>query len=427
MESESSSATTPPGRGSAGVWYYISVLLRWYRPVLAFWIVGLALCALATLVLIPECYEAETVILPAESEGSEGMLSKLLPQSPLLIKGLGGSSTKYEDLFATILRSRTVADAIIDRFDLGSVYREDERREIRAKLSEDTRIHTSGEGSIRIRFRVAKDPELAVSVVREYLLQLERINRSLEIFSARRRRQFLATRVNEVRKNLEESEEALRAFSEEHGMVEITEQSRASIEAAGQLYAQIIELEAELAAIGRFATEEDPVVKSHRSRIAELQSSYQRILGEIGNPQPATTGAGEKPEIFATFRDAPTLGLQYTRLFRDVEMYNHIHELLLAELEQAKIDEANDTPVFHILDEPVLPESPEPGRFRLLAVGSVLVLVCGALLAFLLEGIATMRRGESAHGRQALAELKETRSKLGRDLSRIRNALRSRE
>ena len=182
-------------------------------------------------ILSPDIYEAEAVILPAESEGSERMLSQLLPKSPFLIKGLGGSATSYRDLFATILCSRTVADTIIDRFDLGTVYRLSKRRRIREQLAVDTRILTSGEGSIRIRYRVEDDPELAVSVVREYLQQLERINRSLEIFSARRRRQFLATRVGEVRKNLEESEEALRAFSEKHGMVEITEQSRASIAA----------------------------------------------------------------------------------------------------------------------------------------------------------------------------------------------------
>ena len=80
--------------------------------------------------------------------------------------------------------------------------------------------------------------------------------------------------------------------------------------------------------------------------------------------------------LFFTLNDVPDLGLKYARLYREVMLQEKILEFLLPQYEQAKIQEAKDTPTVQVLDEAVIPvKRVKPKR-------AFFVLFCGALSLF---------------------------------------------
>ena len=84
-----------------------------------------------------------------------------------------------------------------------------------------------------------------------------------------------------------------------------------------------------------------------KNELRELQKRYDQFrTGEenvlIGNKK------YEKRDIFLPLDKVPELGLQYARLFREVKLQETILEFLLPQYEQAKIQEAKDSPTIQI-------------------------------------------------------------------------------
>ena len=60
-------------------------------------------------------------------------------------------------------------------------------------------------------------------------------------------------------------------------------------------------------------------------------------------------------EYMVPFRDTPRLEMQFLRLTREVEIQNTLFTLLTEQFEQAKLQEARDTPTLLTLDVAVPP------------------------------------------------------------------------
>ena len=106
--------------------------------------------------LSPKVYEATaTIVTPKEVPGS-GVLgglavSGLLQSTPGLAIGAMPSFTPNRDLLIGVLKSRTIAQAIVERFDLRTRYRAKYLDETIARLRAATTIAVSREGVISIR------------------------------------------------------------------------------------------------------------------------------------------------------------------------------------------------------------------------------------------------------------------------------------
>jgi uncharacterized protein involved in exopolysaccharide biosynthesis len=113
-----------------------------------------------------------------------------------------------------------------------------------------------------------------------------------------------------------------------------------------------------------------------------------------------------------TYRNSPALTFQQERLVRDVELQRQLRASLAQVLEQAKIDEVRDTPVFTILEPPTEPPLPDPrrrARWGLLAlVGG---MTAGVLLAY---GVSYLQQGSPGAEHDVRRLLRET----GADLVR---------
>jgi uncharacterized protein involved in exopolysaccharide biosynthesis len=150
------------------------------------------------------------------------------------------------------------------------------------------------------------------------------------------------------------------------------------------------------------------------------QASAERgfIEGRLAEAQSQLSQAEDNLQSFLTenrdFRSSPSLQLGFDRLNRTVSSRQSLYNGLATSYEQAKIEEVRDLPVISVLEPPELPIQPDPhGGKRKVILGTLVGLVVGMVLAFVLDRLAANRNVHSdeleefaALKRDALGDLK---------------------
>jgi uncharacterized protein involved in exopolysaccharide biosynthesis len=360
-----------------------------------------AVAAAGTSLLLPNIYAGVTKILPPQQNLSPSVL--LLSQVGGLA-GLPGASLGIKnpnDLYVGILKSRTVADGLIQRFDLQKHYDEETLHETRRALERHTSIAHGRDGIITIQVE-DRDRRRAAAVANGYVEELYKLTQTLAVTEAGQRRLFLEKQLKVTKDALAEAEVALQKTQESTGLIKLDDQSRAIIEAVAGLRAQVATKEVQAGAMRSFATEQNPDYFRVQREIAALKAELARL--ERTN----RLGAGD---IFVPTGKVPEAGLEYVRRLRDVKYYETVFELLAKQFEIAKIDEARDTSIVQVLDRAIEPErKSRPQRTRIVIVTAVLAFLAAILLA-LLRDARDQARGDPEQARKldALAKLLQRR------------------
>ncbi len=113
--------------------------------------IGAAIVAAIISLLIPKMYTATTTILPQQQNESavSSMLGQLAPLSGLAAADELGLKNPA-DLFIAMLKSRTIEDRLIDRFDLRKVYGSKRYQDARKELASRSEIIADKGGLISI-------------------------------------------------------------------------------------------------------------------------------------------------------------------------------------------------------------------------------------------------------------------------------------
>src|ERR1700761_5455479 len=123
----------------------LAVIVAQRRRVLAITVFATMIVTAVVVLLIPVSYTGTAVILaPQPSTGAAALLSQLGSLGSLgseLIEG-GGIKTPEETLLG-ILSSRSIADQMIDRFDLRRLYRKRTMVDTRKALAHHTHIEAT--------------------------------------------------------------------------------------------------------------------------------------------------------------------------------------------------------------------------------------------------------------------------------------------
>jgi uncharacterized protein involved in exopolysaccharide biosynthesis len=87
--------------------------------------------------------------------------------------------------------------------------------------------------------------------------------------------------------------------------------------------------------------------------------------------------------------------MEFIRLMREVKVQETVQNLLTAQFEQAKINEARDMPTVQLLDKAVAAErKSRPKTVLNMAIAGALSLFVGIFLAFFLEYVERIRKQE---------------------------------
>lgn len=341
-------------------------------------LVGLV-CTAAIAFLIPKRYVSTARLMPPDSQSSSSLalVSALSGQSGLL-GGLAGNLLGIQstgDLFIGVLRSRTVEDRIINRFDLNRVYGDRLEVSARQDLTENTSIsedHKSGIISVAV---TDHDPKRAAAIAGAYIDQLNTMITQLSTSSAHRERIFLEERLSAVNQDLETAEKNFSQFASKNGTIDITEQGKAMVEAGATLEGQLIAAQSELQGLKEVYTDNNVRVRATEARIAELRRQLEKLSGTAGATPANSAGATSTDATYPSLRQLPLLGVPFADLYRKLKVEEAVYETLTKEYELAKVEEAKETPTVRVLDPPEVPEHKSyPPRLLIMILGAVLSL-----------------------------------------------------
>jgi len=351
------------------------------------------LAAVAYSIAMPKTYES-TATLIAPREGSSNLLTGLAAASGVLqhVPGLSvPSMTPNRDLLVSVLRSRTVAQAVVEHFGLQQRYRQRYLGDAIKKLQDESTVALSRDGVISVKVEDT-DPLIAAQMANFFVEQLDRLVARYSSGEAGRQRGFLTEQLAKARVGLDTSEEALRRFQERNRAIVLQEQTRGAIEAAGRLKGEIIAAQVQLQVMRNFATDANPEVVALRRRVDEMNRQLAQMQYGDGGARQAEAPS-ERRDFAVPFSRVPEVGLELVRLTRDVKVQETLVTLLTQQVEQARISEARDLPVVQVLDQAVPAERPSKPRLGLnLAVASVGSILGGILLAFIFDYVKNLRR-----------------------------------
>ena len=338
---------------------------------------SVAVLAVIYALLQPNIYTAKTVILPPQQGASTA--SMLLGQLGGLAGLAGGAAgiKSPNDLHIGMLKSRTIADVLIKRFDLQTLWEAKTREATRKALEGSTVIASGKDGFITIEYS-DKDPQFAATIANAYVEELDRLNSTLAVTEASRKRLFFERQLKGSRANLDAAENALKQTQERTGLIQLEKQGGAIIEAVANVRAQIAAKEVELAAMGAFATPQNPDYRQIQQVIVGLRAQLAKLeANSAGSDIKVPTGK------------LPETGLEFLRKTREFKYQETLFELLSKQFEIAKIDEAKDASLIQVVDKALMPEKKsKPKRALIVILATMMAFFIGILLAFFKEASA---------------------------------------
>lgn len=373
------------------------VLLKHKEMILKIVFSVMILSAIVSLVW-PKSYIATAKILPPQEQSSS--VSSLLSQVGGSLGGiasgiLGGESTS--DMYVGILKSRTVADNIIKKYDLKELYDKKYMVDVYEELSGMSSFSVDQKSQIISISVEDKDPQRASDMANSYVEELDIINRTVNITEGQRKRIFLEKRLQKVKEDLIKAETDLKAFQEKYKLVSIDEQAKVAIEGAAAIKAEIIAAETELQVFKDFGTEKQNEAIMLQSKINELQKQLSKI----------ESGSGEN-EFYIPFDELPELGLQLARLMREFKIQESVFELLTSQYEIAKIEEAKDVNTIQVLDRAVPPDKKaKPKRKLIVILSTFMAIIFSVFLVFILEFIDKVKTEDEDRYHTILKSLKK--------------------
>jgi uncharacterized protein involved in exopolysaccharide biosynthesis len=299
-------------------------------------------------------------------------------------------------LYTMVLQGRTIADALIQRFDLRKVYKTKYWEDTRKRLANRTEILEDRKSGVIVIKVTDNDPHRAAQLAQAYVEELNVLVSKVSTSSARRERIFLEQRLKTARQDLDVSSKEFSEFASQNTAIDIPEQGKAMVEAAAILQGQLIAAESEVEGLSQIYTQSNIRLRSARARVEEIQRQLVKMGGSdasfgLGGKEPAadsSSGSDLDPNnIYPPIRKLPLLGVKWANLYLQNKIQEKVYELLTAQYEVSKIEEAKETPSVQVYDMADIPEKKSwPPRLLLMALGAIFSFCIGG--AWILGGRA---------------------------------------
>ena len=316
-------------------------------------VVGLA--ALGLSFLIAPTFTATTRIMTPQQQQSGAAMA--LAQLGALA-GMAGAAAGIKnpaDMYVGLIKSRTVADRMIDRFKLLEVYEEDYREDARKTLARNSSISAGKDGLISIEVD-DHDPKRAAAMANAYVEELSNMTANLAVTEAQQRRVFFEKELAKAKENLVRAETALGGAGVSESVLKFNPEAMG--EGLATLKAQVVAKEVQLSSMRGYLTANSPDFRQAQQELAALRTQ----LAKVENSRPTGGNA------------------DYINRYRDFKYNEVLFEQLAKQYELAKIDESREGTVIQVVDVAQPPErksKPKKAQIAVLATlasGFVLLL-----------------------------------------------------
>ena len=335
--------------------------------------------------LMPPIYTAKTQFLPPQQQQSAAanMLANLGSLGGLA--GTVGVIKNPADQFLAYLKSVTVQDKLIERFNLLDRYRVKTKTEVRLLLSSNVRAAAGKDGLITIEVD-DQDPKFAAELANAYVEELEKLLAKLATTEAQQRRMFFEKQLTQAKDKLVQSEIALRATGVSGNVLKSN--PTAALAVVASLQAAVTAQEVKLGTLRGYLAETAPEFKQALHELANLRAQLAKQEKDGPTTNGKTSAEGD-----------------YVSKYRDFKYNETLFELFAKQFELAKIDESREGAVIQILDVAQTPERYSKPKRELIALISSLVAEF-ALLLFLTLRLTLIGLGRNSESAKKLAVIK---------------------
>jgi tyrosine-protein kinase Etk/Wzc len=330
--------------GSMGLIAILIALAKRKKTILGAAFVAGAISAGVSMML-PSIYGASVRLLPPQQgQSSAAMMLSQLGGLAGVAAGAAGLKNPA-DIYVAMLKSRTVADRMVDHFSLQNHYETQSREKTRGRLEANTSIVAGKDGLITVQVE-DKDQRLVAALANGYVDELLRLTKTLAVTEAAQRRLFFEQELERSKNNLVKAEIALKRAIDEHGVISVDTEGRAQLEMIARLRAQISAKEIAFDSMKAFVTSNHPEYRRTEEALSSLRAELSRLENGRHNTGSNDSGAGA----------VSSNGIMNIQLLRDVKYYETLFELLAKQYEAARLDEAKDPSVIQVLDPAITPE-----------------------------------------------------------------------
>ncbi len=307
-------------------------------------------------------YQAVTTILPPQGE-SRGMANQFMRDFGLMPQ-VSGADYSRQELLVEIFKSRTFRDRIIERFNLKSYYAKEDSEKTSKAFFMDIWIEpdfTDEKRSSLLRKQQSplikiyvknENAEKAADIANGIVEELKIFINNLAITEASKKRLFFEEQIRQANASLIKSEEDMKVFQQNTGLLTAETQTEMSIKKMAELQAQITAKEIELQVMRSYSTAGNPDLQNVEEIIKVLNKELAKLQASDRNGKDLLIPAGTMP----------SLGLDYKRKFRQLKFDETLYDILVKQYEMAKVEEARDPIVIQVIDKAVPPEKKNTRR-----------------------------------------------------------------
>lgn len=326
---------------------------------------------------LPNRYTAITRIMPPrQTESTTSLLNSMPGVGSIGDVAAGGLSLKDPNaIYIGLLKSRPIADAIIERFNLRAAYGAKDMTAAREKLEDATRVASEKSGLISIS-ATDGDKSRATGMANAYPEELRTLSRRISFTEASKRRLFFEDQLKEAKNDLASAESAFQLVQQNKGLLHLDTQSGVIIGSLANVRLQIAAKQVELEALRSYSTEHNPDVELEEHELSALQGEAARMEQHESSSDFSELG----------IKDVPKAGKEYVRALQEVQYRQAFFDLMLKQYEAARLDEAKEAAVIQVVEPAIEPDRrSSPKRLVILLVFMIGGLVSGYLAGRFLD------------------------------------------
>ena len=334
---------------------------------------------LILLFVYPVTYKSTISVMPPENNNETGSLSSLLSGQDFSSIIGGGLTSANSQLYVEMLKSRTAALYVVNRYHLDKYYDIDNQYKAAENLQDKLEIELTKEGIIKLNVEVTtslfplitsnKDSikQMAADLSNAYVEALDKMNREKLSSQAKRARQYIEEQLVKTKSQLDSVENKLAVFQQTNKAISLPEQVNAAIEAAAGLKTEIVKTEVQLGLLQSNLREDNQTLVALRTKLGQLRGQYDKM-------------AMGSQDYLVAFKDVPAIGKELASLLRDVKIQNEVYLLLQQQYYKEKIQENRDIPTIQVLDEAIPPQKKSAPK-------TIFSTITGGIFVFLLMSL----------------------------------------
>jgi len=318
---------------------YLEVLVRFKRLIISSTLITFTLMTIASF-FFPKYYTSTARILTPQQDN--GMMGLMLGQMGGGVANLASDilgSGSPADISAGLLKSETIKDAIINKYNLIELYEQKYRSDTYKILDKRTSVEVGKKDGIISITVEDKDPQRAADIVNSYVDELGNLSNSLNMTSAKSNSVYLEQRISKAKLDLLKAEDDLRTFQSNNKAIDISEQAKGVIKGIAELEAQLTSERVKLSGLSRIYTDASQEIKNQKIIILNLQKQVNKFEGD--------KSTGVMPGIATV----PKLSQHYLQLLRTLKVQEAIVELLTKQYEMTKLSVDKDISTLQIIQK----------------------------------------------------------------------------